>query len=158
MTRPTSGYLAVMPSVSRTVHTPAPVDTVQAYLRDFTNAEEWDAGTKTCTRIDDGPVRIGSQWTNVSVFRGRETTLTYTLEAEEPDRHLRIVGRNKTVTSEDDLTFASDDSGTTVTYQATFTFHGIAKLATPFLVPALGGLADDAEATLRDALAKLPAR
>lgn len=147
-----------MPSVTRTVSCPAPRDTVHAYLRDFANAEQWDAGTKSCTPITDGPVGVGSQWRNVSVFRGRETTLTYTLETDQPDL-VRIVGRNKTVTSEDDMRLAdSDDGGTTVSYTATFTFHGVAKLATPLLVPALGGLADDAERSLADALATLPVR
>ena len=145
-----------MPTVTRTVHTPAPLSTVRDYLRDFANAEEWDAGTKSCTPITDGPIGVGSQWRNVSVFRGRETTLTYTLEADEPE-HLRIVGRNKTVTSEDDMTLTPDGDGTSVSYTATFTFHGAAKLATPLLVPALGSLADDAEKSLHDALVKLPA-
>ena len=147
-----------MPTVTRTVTCPAPRDTVHAYLRDFANAEEWDAGTKSCTPITEPPVGVGSQWRNVSVFRGRETTLTYTLEQDQPD-HLRIVGRNKTVTSEDDLHLSdTDDGGTQVAYTATFTFHGAAKLATPLLVPALGTLADDAERTLHDALQELPAR
>lgn len=146
-----------MPSVERTVHTAAPIQTVYEYLRDFGNAEEWDAGTVSCTPIGSGPVAVGSQWHNVSTFRGRETSLTYTLEVDEPREHLRIVGRNKTVTSQDDLTFGTDDTGTTVSYRATFTFHGAAKLASPLLVPALGRLADDAAKTLHDALAKLPA-
>ncbi len=145
-----------MPTVTRTVHCSAPLPVVRDYLRDFANATEWDAGTKTCEPITDGPVGVGSQWRNVSVFRGRETTLTYTLEADEPER-LRIVGRNKTVTSEDELTMSDDDGGTSVSYTATFTFHGIAKVATPLMVPALGSLADDAERSLSDALAKLPA-
>ena len=144
-----------MPTVTRTVHCPAPLPVVRDYLRDFSNAPEWDAGTKTCEQITEGPVAVGTQWRNVSVFRGRETTLTYTLEADEDER-LRIVGRNKTVTSEDELTLAATGDGTSVSYTATFTFHGVAKLATPLMVPALGSLADDAEASLRDALAKLP--
>jgi hypothetical protein len=72
-----------MPTLERTVHTPAAVGTVQDYLRDFANAQERDAGTRTCTPITDGPVGVGSQWRNVSVFRGRETTLVYTLEVDE---------------------------------------------------------------------------
>lgn len=44
-----------------------------------------------------------------------------------------------------------------MSYTATFTSHGVAKLATPLMVPALGSLADDAERSLSDALAKLPA-
>jgi hypothetical protein len=144
-----------MPTIERTVHSPAPVGTVQAYLRDFTNAEEWDAGTVSCEPVDDGPIAVGKQWRNVSEFRGRETTLIYTLELDEPG-HLRIVGRNKTVTSEDDMLLTADGPGTTLTYRAEFTFHGAAKLATPLLVPALGNLGDEAQRTLQEALGKLP--
>jgi polyketide cyclase/dehydrase/lipid transport protein len=92
-----------MPTVTRTVSTSAPLDVVRDYLRDFTNATEWDAGTISCDPVDPSvPVGVGKQWTNVSEFRGRQTTLTYTLEADEPTR-LRIVGRNTTVTSEDEM-------------------------------------------------------
>ena len=146
-----------MPTVTRTVTTPAPLDVVRTYLRDFGNAPEWDAGTISCDPVDpSSPVAVGKQWTNVSEFRGRQTTLTYTLESDEPTR-LRIVGRTKTVTSEDEMTFTgADGGGTTVSYTATFTFHGAAKLATPLMLPALKGLADDAERSLGDALQKLP--
>ena len=146
-----------MPTVTRTVTTPAPLDVVRTYLRDFGNAPEWDAGTISCDPVDpSSPVAVGKQWTNVSEFRGRQTTLTYTLESDEPTR-LRIVGRNKTVTIEDEMTFTgADGGGTTVSYTATFTFHGAAKLATPLMLPALKGLADDAERSLGDALQKLP--
>ena len=146
-----------MPTVSRTVTTAAPLTVVRDYLRDFSNAPEWDAGTKTCDQISDGPVGVGTQWRNVSVFRGRETTLTYTLEVDDAE-HIRIVGRNKTVTSQDDIRMADLGESTQVTYTATFTFHGVAKVVTPFMVPALGGLADDAEKSLGDALQTLPAR
>ena len=70
-----------MPSVSRTFAvTPSP-STVIDYLKDFSNAEQWDPGTQTCTRQDDGPVREGSTWHNVSKIVGVEAELTYTLDA-----------------------------------------------------------------------------
>jgi hypothetical protein len=150
------GYAGGMPTVTRTVTTPAPLETVRDYLRDFANAPEWDAGTITCEPVDPStPVGVGKQWTNVSEFRGKQTTLTYTLEADEPER-IRIVGRNKTVTSEDEIEFSYLGNVTTVRYTATFTFHGAAKLATPLLLPALKKLGDDAERSLHDALVKLP--
>ncbi|MEJ2870400.1 SRPBCC family protein [Actinomycetospora sp. OC33-EN08] len=152
-----AGYAGGMPTVTRTATSHAPLETVRDYLRDFSNATEWDAGTITCEPVDPSTaVGIGKQWTNVSEFRGRETTLTYTLEADEPER-LRIVGRNKTVTSEDELDLSFLGDVTTVRYTATFTFHGAAKLATFLLVPALQKLGDDAQRTLQAALSKLPA-
>ncbi|MDL5154658.1 SRPBCC family protein [Actinomycetospora termitidis] len=145
-----------MPTVTRTATSHAPLETVRDYLRDFSNAPEWDAGTITCEPVDPAtPVGVGKQWTNVSEFRGRQTTLTYTLEADEPER-IRIVGRNKTVTSEDEMELSSLGDVTTVRYTATFTFHGAAKLATFALIPALQKLADDAERSLQAALSKLP--
>jgi hypothetical protein len=152
-----AGYAGGMPTVTRTVTTPAPLDVVRNYLRDFANATEWDAGTISCEPVDPSvPLGVGKEWTNVSEFRGRQTTLTYTLESDEPTR-LRIVGRNKTVTSEDEMEFTgADGGGTQVSYTATFTFHGAAKLATPLMLPALKGLADDAERSLGSALHGLP--
>ena len=62
----------------------------------------------------------------------RETELRYELIRLEL-AHLTFRGRNKTATFIDDLTFASVGGRTAITYQADITFHGIAKLAGPFL-------------------------
>ena len=41
------------------------------YLKDFSNAEEWDPGTQTCSRSDSGPLTEGASWHNVSnIFGG----------------------------------------------------------------------------------------
>ena len=47
------------PSVTRTFTTTASVQTAYDYLRDFTNAEEWDPGTKTCV-CTSGDGGVGS--------------------------------------------------------------------------------------------------
>ncbi len=126
-------------------------DAVVAYLADFTNAEEWDAGTKSCTRLDDGPVKVGSTWRNVSEFRGKETELRYTLTRLEP-RRLTFTGENKTVSSTDDMTFTSDGTGTRVHYLARFRFKGLAALAGPFVKGALDKLGDDTIEQMRSVL------
>ena len=118
-----------------------PIGFVQEYLKDFANAAEWDPGTKSCTRQGSGPVQVGATWRNVSEFKGKETELTYELTDSSP-RHLQFVGTNKTVTSTDDITMATVDGGTSITYHAEFEFHGIAKLASPFLKGDLEELAD----------------
>ncbi len=125
-----------------------PVAEVQSYLKDFANAEEWDAGTKSCTRVSAGPITVGTSWKNVSEFKGKETELSYRLTKLEPS-HLQFVGQNKTVTSTDDLTFAAVSGGTSITYSAKFDFHGIAKLASPFLRGALNKLGDQTAAQMK---------
>lgn len=121
-----------MVSVQRTITVDRSLEVVVAYLKDFARAQAWDPGTKSCTRLDTGPIREGSTWHNVSVFKGRETELQYELVRLEP-AHLTFRGRNKTATSIDDLAFRAEGATTVITYSADIAFHGIAKLAGPFL-------------------------
>lgn len=137
-----------MVSVERTFVVQRPIQVVVEYLADFTHAQVWDPGTKTCVRHGSGPVEVGSRWHNVSEFRGRETQLEYQLTRWEPD-HLVFVGTNKTVTATDDLGFTPLDPGRTqVHYRAHFNFHGVAKLAGPLIKPALEKLAGQTEAQM----------
>lgn len=131
-----------MPSVQRTFVVDHPQLAVFDYLSDFTNTNEWDPGTQTTTRSDSGPIRAGAKFHNVSTFLGRQTELDYELTTYEPMNKLVFTGRNKSVTSRDNLTFAADGQKTQITYRADFDFHGIAKLAGPFVKPGLEKLAD----------------
>ncbi len=117
-----------MVSITRTFTVAKPIDQVVDYLTDFAHAEAWDPGTKTCTAVTPGPVAVGSTWRNVSVFRGRETELTYRLLRRESDR-LVFEGNNKTATSTDDMTFRTVAAGgTSITYRSNIEFHGLIKL------------------------------
>jgi carbon monoxide dehydrogenase subunit G len=122
-----------MVHIQRTFTVEQPLEVVVEYLRDFGHAEQWDPGTVSCTRVGSGPFEVGTSWDNVSKVRGRQTQLSYRLERMESGR-LTFVGRNKTATSTDDLTFtAVSDRTSQIHYDANIVFHGIAKLADPFL-------------------------
>jgi carbon monoxide dehydrogenase subunit G len=141
-----------MVSVARTFVVDKPLEVVVDYLKDFSRAEAWDPGTRSCRREGTaGPVEVGSSWHNVSEFRGRETELDYRLAVLEPD-HLTFVGQNKTATSTDDLTFAPNGTRTTVTYHAEIEFHGLAKLAGPFLQREFERLGDATEKQMTDVI------
>lgn len=143
-----------MPTITRTVSTRADAATVYAYLSDFTHAEEWDANTVSC-RLQSGSGGVGSRYENVSRFRGRETTLVYELVEASPAERIVLRGENKTVRAVDTMTMAAADGGTRVTYQADFTFRGVAALLTPFLRKPLAQLGDEAERSLAAALGRL---
>jgi carbon monoxide dehydrogenase subunit G len=143
-------------NVERTFTVGRPVEVVAEYLKDFANAEQWDPGTVTCTRTDSGPVQVGSRWHNVSEFKGKETELDYRLERLEPNR-LTFVGENKTATSTDDLTLAPAGSGTEITYHAHIVFHGLAKVADPFLKSEFEMLGDAVVLAMTEAVEALPA-
>jgi carbon monoxide dehydrogenase subunit G len=120
---------------------------VVSYLADFSHAEEWDSGTRSCTRIGEGPVEVGARWRNVSEFRGKETEIVYTLARREPQR-LTFEGGNETVSTTDDMTFEPEGDKTRIHYRARFEFHGFAKLGAPFVKGSLNTLADDTMAQL----------
>lgn len=140
-----------MTDVRRTFTVNQPRDRVVNYLRDFANSEHWDPGTVSCTQVGDGPVEVGTHWRNVSEFRGRKTELDYELIRSAPDR-LTFVGRNKTATSTDDLSFREVTDGTEIGYHAHFDFHGLAKLAVPFIKGSIEDLGDPTVRQMRETI------
>ncbi|MET8848979.1 SRPBCC family protein [Amycolatopsis sp. NPDC004625] len=143
-----------MVQVERTVTVGAPIGPVAEYLADFAHTEEWDPGTISCSRTSPGPIEVGTQWHNVSEFRGRRTELEYRLTRRSAGR-VTFVGKNKTATSTDDFTLTAGPDGTTVRYQATIEFNGWAKLAGPLLKREFERLGDEVAPALSRVLGAL---
>ncbi len=97
-----------------------------AYLRDFSNATEWDAGTLSRERLS-GDGGVGSTYRNVSSFAGQKVELTYTVERDERPVFV-IVGRTETMTGRDTITVTPQGSGALVDYRAEF------EIAVPWLI------------------------
>lgn len=140
-----------MPTVSRTFTVTATPDQVLGYLADFGNAEEWDPGTDRCTRIDDGPVRVGASWHNETTIAGVSTELTYVLE-EWADDTVVLVGRNDTATSTEIMTVKPDGTGTELTYRNEVELNGAAKLAGPAVKLVFEKIGVDTEKKLTEVL------
>jgi len=121
-----------MVNVSRTFSVLASQDVAVDYLADFGNAEEWDPGTVSCTRVDSGPVAPGARWHNVSKILGRETELSYMLVAKRPDGVV-FKGSNRTATSVDDIRVMPMPGGSRIVYHATIQFRGPTKLVDPVM-------------------------
>ncbi|MCG8928153.1 SRPBCC family protein [Lentzea sp. CC55] len=135
--------------VERTFTVASSPEGVVEYLRDFARAEQWDPGTVSCTRLDDGPVEVGARWRNVSTFLGRKTELVYELTRDEPNG-LQFVGRNDTATATDDITItAGATPGTTrIAYHAHLEFTGVAKIGAPVAKITLEKLGGETEKSL----------
>ena len=145
-----------MTTVSRTFDVrPAP-DLVIDYLKDFSNAEDWDPGTESCTRIDSGPVQVGSQWHNTSKIAGVTTELDYTLE-QLTDDTIVLVGRNDTATSTDTITVVPnpDGAGSRITYEAVIELSGAAKIADPIMKIVFEKIGSDTEDDMTTVLNRL---
>lgn len=144
-----------MPTVSRTFTVrPAPPQVLD-YLRDFGNAEEWESGTESCTRIGGGPVKVGASWHNVSKVAGVTTELTYTLKQVTHDRVV-LVGENDSSTSTDTIVVVpSAAGGTEITYTAELELHGAMALAAPAMKLVFEKLASDTTAQMTEVLDRL---
>jgi len=143
--------------LQKTVVTDKPLGKVFDYLSDFTSTTDWDPGTVVTVRLH-GDGRVGTSYLNTSEFLGRQSELRYVVQEFVPGERIRLRGENTTVTSVDTMTFrpAGTGTGTEVTYTAEFAFKGAARYLAPFFRPALTRLGNQAEAGLRQALARLP--
>ena len=145
-----------MPTVSRTFSVSTPPNVVVEYLKDFGNAEEWDPGTQSCTRTDNGPVAVGATWHNVSKIFGVTAELTYTL-IKASDSEFVFVGENKSSRSTDTITVDGAGGGSSVNYRADLEMKGAAKVLDPVMKWVFEKLANDVEERLSSVLNGLPA-
>ena len=140
--------------VERTFSVQRPIAEAFAFLADFTNATEWDPGTRSST-LTSGDGGLGTTYRNVSEFMGREVELTYeTLTYEVPTR-VRFRGRNGRTTATDSMSFRSlSDGATEIHYRADFEFPFLIRLVAPFVVGRkLPTLADETIEQIKRSLA-----
>ena len=121
------------------------------YFSDFTTTNEWDPNTVN-TSLISGDGKVGTKYSNTSSFNGRESYLVYEVIEFQQDKLIRLRGENKSLTAIDTMTIEVKDGHRIITYEAAFTFKGVAKLAAPFLKKAFKKLQDDAEEGLRRVL------
>ena len=140
--------------VARTFTVSAAADAVLDYLIDFGTTEQWDPGTQETTRVDPGPIVVGTRWHNRSKILGVTTELTYTLCAVESDK-IVFIGRNEGATSTGTITVRPVGGGSEVTYHMDLEMHGLAKLATPVMKIEFEKLGNETAARLTDALNRL---
>ena len=142
--------------MSRTFDVRPQPPVVLDYLKDFSNAEDWDPGTESCTRTDSGPIQVGSTWHNVSKIAGVSTELDYTLE-QLTDDTIVLVGRNDTATSTDTITVvpSPDSDGSRVTYEAVIELSGAAKIADPVMKIVFEKIGSDTEDDMTTVLNRL---
>ncbi len=143
-----------MPTVSRTFTVSPPPHLVVDYLKDFGHAEQWDPGTRSCERIDSGPIAEGAFWHNVSKIFGVTAELTYKLE-ELTDRKMVFVGENQSSRTVDTITVDADGPGSVITYVADLEMQGTAKLLNPVMKLVFEKLAGDTEKQMATVLNQL---
>ena len=143
-----------MPTVSRTFTVKPTPDVVVDYLADFTHAEEWDPGTESCTRLDTGPIQVGSRFHNESKIAGVSTELVYELVTLDADKVV-LRGENDSATSTDTITVTPQDGGSEITYEAVIEAKGVGKLAEPLMKLVFERIGSETEEKMTEVLDRL---
>lgn len=144
-----------MPRYQARLYAPVSADRAFDYLADFSNAAYWDPSVTHSERLDQGPIRQGSEFGLTVRFLGRESTLAYRISRFEPGRLVRLEAENSFLRSVDTLSFRGDGSSSEVLYDAALSTRGIGVLAWPVLRAAFGRLGRAAEEGLQTRLASL---
>jgi len=140
--------------VSRTFTVKPTPDVVVDYLADFTHAEEWDPGTESCTRLDTGPIQVGSRFHNESKIAGVSTELVYELVTLDADKVV-LRGENDSATSTDTITVTPKDGGSEITYEAVIEAKGVGKLAEPLMKLVFERIGSETEEKMTEVLDRL---
>ena len=139
--------------MSRTFTVKPRPEVVVDYLADFTHAEEWDPGTESCTRLDSGPIRVGSRFHNESKIAGVSTELVYELVTLDADKVV-LRGENDSATSTDTITVVElpRGAGSEITYEAVIEAKGVGKLAEPLMKLVFERIGSETEEKMTEAL------
>lgn len=144
-----------MARVSAPLTVPIPPEVAFDNLADFTTTAVWDPGIVATERLDDGPLGVGSRF-EVHVKLGPVSVpLEYEITAY--DRPHRVVLETKGLLYHgvDDVTFAADEDGTQVTWNASFRLRGPGRLLDPALGVGFQGTVADAVRGLEPFLREL---
>jgi carbon monoxide dehydrogenase subunit G len=113
--------------------TPASPDEAFDFIADFTTSQRWDPGIAAATRLDDGPVGLGSRF-EVRYRAGLVTLpLVYEITRYERPDHLVLSTRGLTHHGEDDVRVEATDEGTRIVWKATFGLRGPGRLLEPLV-------------------------
>ena len=138
--------------LSRQIIVARPADEDFRYLAEFEHAAEWDPGIAEAKRLTDGPVRVGTEFDVVALFRGKRQRFRYRVTELEDGRRIVLSGDGEKATSVDEIDVEPADSGSLITYTAEIKLKGLRRIAEPLLKPMLGKTADEALAGLKQTL------
>jgi hypothetical protein len=141
-----------VPVLHERVDTRLPIDSAFAFLADFSNAAIWDPGTAAAERLDDGPLRVGSQFKLEVRMAGSVRPMVYRIVRLDPDREVVLEGTGSGVAATDTMSFAPIADGTRVDYRADIRLLGWRRLLEPFASGAFARLASAARAGMQRTL------
>ena len=96
------------------------------YIAEFENTAEWDPGIAESRKLTDGPVRVGSQFDVVALFRRKRQRFRYTVTELDDGRRIVLEGVGAKATSVDAITVDTTDSGSRISFYGRYPAQGVA--------------------------------
>ena len=147
-----------MTRIHERIATSLPIDAAFDYVSDFANSQEWDPGTTSSRRLDDGPVGPGARYGLTVRMGGRVAPMEYHIRDFDRPRRVVLVGSGSNVNALDEISFERAGNGTVVDYTADIRLGGLLRLAEPFLGGTFEKIGRDAAAGMSAALEDLAAQ
>ncbi|EGD78012.1 hypothetical protein PTSG_09650 [Salpingoeca rosetta] len=125
------------------------------YLANFDNIASWDPGCLKSKRVDSGPLKIGSSFDLVTVFKGTESKMTYTITKLDAPNEVVLEGESAMVRAIDTikvLPSPDDPNNVVVDYTADLSLKGWRRPFILFLKNDLNKLGRDAMEGLEKAI------
>lgn len=117
-----------------TIDSPRSPSEVWDYVADFAHAREWDPATVESSRLDDGPLRPGSQFRLVVRFLGRNVPLDYRVVTTDRPGQVMLAAERGRTRIHDAITIEEVAGGSRLTYHADLRVTGaLGRLAEPLL-------------------------
>jgi carbon monoxide dehydrogenase subunit G len=138
--------------IRKQIEAQRPVEEVWEYVADFSNAAEWDPGVVEARKLTDGPVREGTEFGLVALFRGKRHRFHYLVTAFDPQRRIVLAGDGERAASVDEIVLEPSGDGTRISYIVDFHLKGLRRPASPLLAPVMSRMGDDALAGLKSVL------
>ena len=138
--------------ISRQIEVSRPAADAFRYVAEFENAAEWDPGIAESKKLTDGPVRVGSEYDVVALFREKRQRFRYRVTELEDGRRVVLAGDGEKATSVDEIVIEPAGDGARITYTAEIKLKGLRRIAEALLKPTLAKTADEALAGLKSTL------
>ncbi len=122
------------------------------YVAEFEHAAEWDPGVAESRKLTDAPVRVGTEYDVVVLFRGKRQRYRYRVTELDDGRRIVLEGDGDKATSVDTIVVEPSGAGSRITYTAEIKLKGLRRVAEPLLKPVLKKTADEALAGLKQTL------
>ena len=111
-----------------------PVEEVYAYMSNPENNSQWQSHCRGSVITSEGPLSVGTTFTDVIKFLGRRIESIWEITEYDPNRKVSFKSTSSPIPAKGGYTYGSVEGGTKVTVVGEVEPGGLLKLAKPIIV------------------------